>query len=273
MKCKSCGAEILQADLFCPTCGASLNNHERGWTNSREGVENREQAQPVAQGETVPPMAARPSWQHEPTSAFADRGDADLPLREDTESQSAAALRTETAPVPTSANAASPETPQQPPPAELWQSGYSPRAMYGAWLFCLAFSAYVMWLVARYMPPTKEVWTFTLTALSLLWLIELALLTLRRLSVRYGLTATTLWLEQGLLRRQRKEIELHRIANVLRRQDLADRWFNVGELHIAGERAKMLMTLSGVEHLREVAGQIDEARQAANAGRLSEDAA
>lgn len=148
------------------------------------------------------------------------------------------------------------------PEQELWQGGYSPKAMYGSW--AAAAIATVLGLVvvmAAGGDPTA--WTVFAAAVAVVWGGLLLTLLYRRLSERYRLTTQRFFHERGILRRVTDRIEVIDIDDVTFEQGIIERMLGVGTLRInSSDRTTPELRLPGIDEVKEVANTIDQARRA-----------
>jgi membrane protein YdbS with pleckstrin-like domain len=150
------------------------------------------------------------------------------------------------------------------PPAEeeLWTGGYSPKAMYGAWVG--AAVATIAGLVAVFVFGNDPLgWLIFGIALALLWGGLLLSLAVRRLSVKYRLTNQRLFHEKGILRRVTDRVEVIDIDDVTVEQGIIERMLAVGTIRVtSSDRTNPELQMPGIDDVKTVADKIDRARRA-----------
>jgi uncharacterized membrane protein YdbT with pleckstrin-like domain len=148
------------------------------------------------------------------------------------------------------------------PEEELWQGGYSPKAMYGSWLG--AAVATVAGLIAVLMfSPDATGWMIFGAAAAIVWLFLLGTLAYRRLSDRYRLTNQRFFHEHGILRRITDRVEVIDIDDVTFEQGIVERMLGVGTLRInSSDKTTPHLNLPGIDNIKEVADKVDRARRA-----------
>ncbi len=148
------------------------------------------------------------------------------------------------------------------PEEELWQGGYSPKAMYGAWIG--AAVATVAGLVAVLMFFNNAMgWTIFAGAIAVLWLFLFGTLMYRRFSDRYRLTNQRFFHEHGILRRITDRVEVIDIDDVTFEQGIIERMLGVGTLRVtSSDKTTPELSLPGIDNIKEVANMVDSARRA-----------
>ena len=143
---------------------------------------------------------------------------------------------------------------------ELWQGTYSHLAMVGVWItgafgslgaiaisFIAGFGSSLLWI---------------LLGILLVWVVLVGVYLYRRWSVHYTLTNQRLIHEKGLLWRTSDRVELIDVDDVTFTQGPVERLFGVGKILISSsDRTTPELYLPGIEQVREVADQIDDARR------------
>lgn len=150
------------------------------------------------------------------------------------------------------------DTPEQ----DLWQGGYSPKAMLGTWVVSGLIT--IACLVAPFLIASGSGWwlaSFGIIALA--WIVPALVLLYRRIGINYRVTNQRLFHESGILRRLTDRIELIDIDDVATDQGLFERMMGVGSIRItSSDRTHPVLVLQGIEGVREVAAQIDNGRRA-----------
>lgn len=146
------------------------------------------------------------------------------------------------------------------PEEVLWEGGFSPKAMIGAWIG--AGLATVALAVAVFFMP-EGWWWAPLAAAAAIWvLVGLRFLSLK-LGVYYKLTNQRLIHERGVFSRTADRIEALEITDVTFHQTFVDRMFGVGDIKITSNDASTpYFSLMGIENVRDVFTLIDKARRA-----------
>jgi membrane protein YdbS with pleckstrin-like domain len=147
------------------------------------------------------------------------------------------------------------------PEQQLWQGTYSPKAMYGKWLF-----AAVLTLVAIAVSVIFIGVPFVALAASIivvvLWICMIGYLLLERLSVEYTLTSQRLIHQSGILRRVTNRIEVIDVDDVTFEQGIIERMFGVGTIKIlSSDTSDPTLLLRGIDDVKRVANLIDDARR------------
>ncbi len=147
------------------------------------------------------------------------------------------------------------------PERQLWTGGYSHRAMIPTWAAALAMTllasagAIAWWRVPSGLFLALVITVVILGGTGLL-------LAYRRLSVHYELTNQRFVHQTGLLRRVSDRIEVIDIDDVAYGQGPMERLLGVGTIKIiSSDRSHPELLLAGIENVREVAMQIDDARR------------
>jgi len=143
---------------------------------------------------------------------------------------------------------------------ELWQGGYSPKAMVGAWiasgLITLALLTLAIWL------GQGMYWLILVGVLGVLWIYQLGVLAVRRLGIRYTLTNQRLIHESGILRRITDRIEVIDIDDVTLEQGIVERMFATGSVRVSSsDRTHPELILEGIDGAKQVADTIDDVRR------------
>ncbi|MGI9457244.1 MAG: PH domain-containing protein [Aeoliella sp.] len=142
---------------------------------------------------------------------------------------------------------------------DVWQGSYSRMAMIGWWI--TAAITTVIGLIATLVYASTYFW-WVLLLIVIGWVILGLRYAYRRYSVHYYLTTQRFIHETGILWRQTDRIELIDIDDVTFRQGPVERMFNVGSIHISSsDKTDPELELPGIEHVKDVAGQIDDLRR------------
>lgn len=144
---------------------------------------------------------------------------------------------------------------------ELWQGGYSAKAMIGSWLAAVAVTIGIL-LLAFFLAFTGIAVLIAGIVIAVLWTIMFAMYAYQRLSVRYTLTSQRFVHERGILSRQTDRVEVIDVDDVSFRQGLIERMLNVGTIElVSSDRTDPNLKLRGIDDVKRVADMIDEARR------------
>lgn len=142
---------------------------------------------------------------------------------------------------------------------ELWQGGFSPRAMIGTWIICGVIS--VGALIATIFFPVA--WLVVIPALLLLWAYQGVRFAIRRLGLHYRLTNQRFFHESGIFQRTTNRIEVIDMDDITFVQGFVDRFFGVGTIKVSStDITHPVLMITGIDDVQRVAGQIDNARRA-----------
>lgn len=144
------------------------------------------------------------------------------------------------------------------PEQELWEGGYSPKAMYGTWIL-LALATLGLVIACFLASPLLPLW---LIAIPVIWLIGGGLLAYRRLNVYYTLTSQRFIHKQGILKRVTDRIEVIDMDDVTFEQGIVQRLLGVGNIQItSSDRSHPKLNLMGIDNVVEVADLLDDVRR------------
>lgn len=150
------------------------------------------------------------------------------------------------------------------PEIELWEGGYSPKAMLGSWLGAALISVAALVVAAIFFRDQLAGigWAILLGVIVLGWLILLAKLGYQRLSVHYRLTSQRFVHEKGVLSRVTDRIEVIDMDDIAFRQGLVDRFIGVGTIEItSSDRTHPKISIQGIDDVKNVAHLMDDARR------------
>jgi membrane protein YdbS with pleckstrin-like domain len=148
-------------------------------------------------------------------------------------------------------------------PAEkdLWQGSYSPKDMFGQTLGVAAITVAVF-VLGIFFQWESIVWLWAFVAVMVLWLALGLQLAYRRLSIRYRLTNQRFFHERGLLTRVVDRIEVIDMDDITYVQTLIDRFLGIGAIRItSSDRTHPELLVRGIDHVKEVAALMDNARR------------
>lgn len=227
--CPECGAELMDSAVFCHRCGASIARDEPPDGDPpapEEGAEARTRSTDGPGEEIDPPVSQPPETarrRFESMAASRTEGD-------DTES-------------------------------DVWSGTYSSRAMIGAWILAAIGSLLVIILLISF-SASGTWWLWAVVALVVLWAALYIRLVYRQWSVSYYLTTQRFIHEQGILRRKTDRIEVIDMDDISFEQGPVERILNVGKITItSSDRTHPEIQLLGIENVKDVAKQFDDARR------------
>lgn len=143
---------------------------------------------------------------------------------------------------------------------ELWSGSFSPRAMIGAWVGAAAFTIAAL-IVLMFFGQDMLWWLIGLGVVVAVWLWQFVSLILKRLDVRYRLTAQRFIYEKGIFRRVMDRIELFDIDDITVEQGLVERLIGIGTIRVSStDRTQPELRMKGIENVKEVASLFDDAR-------------
>lgn len=137
---------------------------------------------------------------------------------------------------------------------DIWAGGYSGKAMYGTWVLG---GLVTIGLVAGAfaLPPVGF-------AIPVLWIILIAVLAYKKMSVHYELTTQRIIHKSGILKRVTDRIEVIDIDDVTYEQGLVQRMLGVGTIRInSSDHTHPELILPGIDGVAEIANTIDDIRR------------
>ncbi|MDB4621304.1 PH domain-containing protein [Rubripirellula sp.] len=148
------------------------------------------------------------------------------------------------------------------PEEELWNGGYSAKAMVGTWLLIAILS--VATLILPHLVPIFGFLTFlpSLGVIFLVWVVGAVVYGWRRFGVHYELTSQRFIHQTGILTRDTDRIEVIDIDDVSFTQGPVQRMFGVGRITVtSSDRSHPLLHMIGIADVKSVAGLIDDVRR------------
>lgn len=145
------------------------------------------------------------------------------------------------------------------PEEDLWQGGYSPKAMVGWWIVAgvITIGAIVALVMfgMQWLPYAASV-----AALS--WVVPAVQLAYMRLAVHYRLTSQRFFHEKGVLSRTTDRIEAIDMDDIQYTQGLIERMLNVGTIRIkSSDASHPWLEVKGIDDVKRVASMMDDARR------------
>lgn len=148
------------------------------------------------------------------------------------------------------------------PEEELWNGGYSAKAMVGTWLLLAILS--VATLILPHLVQIFGFLTFlpSLGVIFLVWVVGAVVYGWRRFGVHYELTSQRFIHQTGILTRDTDRIEVIDIDDVSFTQGPVQRMFGVGRITVtSSDRSHPLLHMIGIADVKSVAGLIDDVRR------------
>lgn len=144
---------------------------------------------------------------------------------------------------------------------ELWEGGFSGKAMLGAWIAAAVLSLVVL-VVAAFYATTAAWWGGALVAIVILWVWPALTLMYRRFNVHYRLTSQRLFHALGIVRRRIDRIELLDVDDITYEQGLIERMLGVGTIQVtSSDTSHPKLLMRGIDQVQEVAAMMDAARR------------
>jgi hypothetical protein len=151
---------------------------------------------------------------------------------------------------------------EETPEKELWQGGYSSKAMFDAWALCGLLTVCLM-VIGIFTVRSLTGWLILLGLASLPWIYSVAVYFHRHWSVRYCLTTQRFIHERGILRRVNDRIEVLDMNDITFQQRLTERLWGTGTIIISSkDQTHPRLILPGIEDVASVAAIIDNTRLA-----------
>ena len=148
------------------------------------------------------------------------------------------------------------------PEEELWNGGYSAKAMVGTWILLgivsvgtLILPLFLAFLAFLTVP-------ISLGLIVVIWLVGAVVYGVRRFGVHYELTSQRFIHQTGILTRNTDRIEVIDIDDVSFTQGPVQRMLGVGRITItSSDRSHPLLHMIGIADVKNVAGVIDDVRR------------
>ncbi len=227
MNCYACGTAIHPGSVFCHKCGARIDERATEGDDPADAESTGGAAASAVKSDQAERATPRERFVRE---ADARRGGADQPE------------------------------------IDLWQAGYSSKAMLGTWVACAGatIALVAIALVLRTSVNQQSwLWLGVAVAVIVAWAYPLALLTYRRFNVRYRLTNQRFFHERGIISRSTDRIEVIDIKDVSFDQPFFQRLVGVGTIKIvSSDYSHPELLLEGIDDVKNVASILDNARLA-----------
>jgi membrane protein YdbS with pleckstrin-like domain len=150
---------------------------------------------------------------------------------------------------------------------ELWEGGYSPKAMVGVWVLLAIVSVAIVILAIMLSAGTLGVGAPVVVPVAVgivvvMWLVGLAVMLVRKWSMRYTVTTQRLIHRRGILSRTTDRIELIDVDDITFRQGLVERMVGVGTIEVSSsDVTHPKLALLGIDDVQRIADVIDDARR------------
>jgi uncharacterized membrane protein YdbT with pleckstrin-like domain len=143
---------------------------------------------------------------------------------------------------------------------QLWRGGFSPKAMYGSWIFAAVVT--VAAGIASALVPMPTTWLVAGAIVAVLWIVLLGKYLYARFSDDYTLTSQRLMNRHGIFRQKTDRIEIIDVDDVSFEQGLVQRMFGVGSIKVmSSDTTDPEFWMRGIDNVRVVADLIDNARR------------
>ncbi len=234
MKCVACQAEIEAKSVYCPKCGAKIDEPEAPETSEENGAEVTQQP---ADAETEP--ATEPEEDRTASERLLDVAKAANEQAADTDS-----------------------------PSEWTEGGYSPKALNARFLV-ISVASVLLLVLSLWLMWSKE-WSAplalypSLAVIAALWIWFACIRVYRVGTIKYQLTAHQFYHEEGIFKRIRDVIEVIDIDDLKLERTLWDRMINggVGCVTIKStDTSSPVLKLPGLDDPDVVFRALDEARR------------
>jgi len=151
------------------------------------------------------------------------------------------------------------EAPQE---EELWEGGFSPKAMYGRMILLAIVTAACLVAVAM-LWNTSVGWLTVAAGIVILWGALGLSIVYRRLAVHYRLTRYRLFHQRGIVSRVTDRLETIDIDDVILKQTLLDRMLGIGTIIVmSSDHTVPELRMTGIDQVGHVADLIDNTRRA-----------
>ena len=149
------------------------------------------------------------------------------------------------------------------PEADIWEGGYSGKAMFGNWLGAGIISVVVVVLMVAYEGlRVKGRWQIVLLAIAAMWVGLALMLLYRKMNVQYKLTTQRFIHQSGILTRVSDRIEVIDIDDVTYHQGVIERMVGVGSIKItSSDKTHPELWLRGIENVKSIADEFDDLRR------------
>ena len=141
---------------------------------------------------------------------------------------------------------------------DLWQGGYSGKAMIGSWVLGAVLSVVALGVGIMVLPLLIPM----IIAILLIWVVLGSILAYKKLSVHYALSTQRFVHRSGILQRTTDRIEVIDIDDVMFTQGIVQRMLGVGTIQVtSSDCTHPELYLHGIDGVHEVADLIDDVRR------------
>ena len=145
------------------------------------------------------------------------------------------------------------------PEVELWQGGYSGKAMLNSYAGAALLSIAAL-VLGLFFPGIGLL--IAVGVIVVVWLLVFAVLLYRRMNISYRLTSQRFFHQTGILTRTTNRIEVIEMDDVTFSQSLLERLVGVGTIKItSSDRTDPELIMVGIANVQEVSEIIDKARR------------
>jgi uncharacterized membrane protein YdbT with pleckstrin-like domain len=145
---------------------------------------------------------------------------------------------------------------------DLWQGGFSSKAMIGSWLMAGSVTFVSALVVLGMFENGFRAWLAWLIGCGLLWGWLWLVYAYRRITCHYRVTTQRLLHATGLLFRVHDRIEMIDIDDVSFEQGVVERIVGVGNIRVlSSDRSHPELWMYGIARVRDVATLIDDTRR------------
>lgn len=147
------------------------------------------------------------------------------------------------------------------PEQSLWRGGYSPKAMFGTWLFSIVITIGI--IVGSYFlrDQVPYIWYICGGVILAWWLCVLLVYAYRRLGYSYELTSLRFVHQKGILIRRTDRIDVIEIDDVMFTQGIVERMLGVGSIKLtSSDKSHPELWLRGIDKVQDISNLIDNAR-------------
>lgn len=240
MKCVACQAEIEANSVYCPKCGAKIEEAASQDTPDDFGADMAQES---------------------------ESGEADVQADSEPTTQPTASER-----LMNVARSGAEKTTETDAGTEWTEGGYSPKALNARFMNTIAVSVLILALTiwAHWTRDWAWLWYPALIVVAALWIWFACVRIYRVWTIKYQLTAHQFYHEEGIFRRVRDVIEVIDIDDLKLERTLFDRMVNggVGTVTIKStDQSSPELKLAGLDNPDVVFRSLDDARRKERAAR------
>lgn len=149
------------------------------------------------------------------------------------------------------------------PEETLWEGRFSPKAMFGTWIFLgIVAVAAIVGAVVMMFSTWRGYWWLPIVAMLVLAAVVAVRYFIKRVGTRYRLSNHRFFHEEGILNRKVNPIDLITITDVSWEQGFIERMLGVGRVKImSSDTSDPVLWVEGIEDIQNVATMIDKTRR------------